>query len=241
VGVILGHLPLGLNLRGPPRTLLAVTFRGFGERLIDFYEGLEADNSKAYWSDHKAIYDEHVHAPMVALLAEMAGEFGDGKVFRPYRDVRFSKDKTPYKTHCGGIVSGRRGLGGYYVQVSADGLMVACGYYETNSDQVERYREAVADDRRGRELDRRLVALDRDGFEIAGTRLKTRPRGYEADHPRIDLLRHKTLYGQRRWPPDDWLHTAEAAKVVRDAWRKLGPLNEWLDDHVGASAQPARR
>src|SRR5262250_3083598 len=110
------------------RTLPAVTFCGFGERLIDFYEGLEADNSKAYWTDHKAIYDEHVRDPMVALLAELADEFGDGKVFRPYRDVRFSKDKTPYKNHCGGTVHGQRGSGGsggYYVQVSADGLTVA--------------------------------------------------------------------------------------------------------------------
>ena len=218
-----------------------MTFRGFGDRLTDFYEGLEADNSKAYWTDHKAIYEEHVHAPMVAMLAELADEFGDGKVFRPYRDVRFSKDKTPYKTHCGAIVSGRRGLGGFYVQVGADGLMVAAGYYQTNSDQVERFREAAADDRRGGELDRRLDELDRNGFELAGHQLKTRPRGYDPDHPRIDLLRHKTLYGLRRWTPDDWLYTAEAAKVVREAWRTLGPLTDWLDDHVGASAQPARR
>lgn len=220
-----------------------VSFSGFGDRLIDFYEGLQADNSKAYWTDHKPIYDEHVHAPMVALLAELSDEFGDGKVFRPYRDVRFSKDKTPYKDHCGAIVSrrtGHSGLGGHYVQVSADGLMVASGYYDTNSDQVERFRLAVADERRGTDLQRRLAALDGDGFEIAGNRLKTRPRGYDADHPRIDLLRHKSLYAYRRWEPDEWLHTAEAAKVVRAAWRILIPLNEWLDDHVGASAQPRR-
>jgi uncharacterized protein (TIGR02453 family) len=221
--------------------LPAVTFRGFGERLIDFYEGLEADGSKAYWTDHKAIYEEHVRDPMVALLAELADEFGDGKVFRPYRDVRFSRDKNPYKNHCGGIARGRHGPGGYYVQVSAEGLLVAVGYYETSSDQVERYREAVADERRGSDLRRRLAELDRDGFDIAGNQLKTRPRGYEADHPRIDLLRYKTLYGVRRWQPEDWLHTAEAATVVRTAWRGLSPLADWLDDHVGASAQSARR
>lgn len=218
-----------------------VTFRGFGERLIDFYEGLEADGSKAYWTDNKAIYEEHVRDPMVALLAELADEFGDGKVFRPYRDVRFSKDKNPYKNHCGGIVRGQRGSGGYYVQVSADGLMVAGGYYETNSDQVDRYRQAVADDWRGSDLQLRLEELDRDGFDIAGNQLKTRPRGYDPAHPRIDLLRHKTLYAQRRWQPEDWLHTTEVATVVRSAWRKLGPLAGWLDDHVGASAQPAHR
>jgi uncharacterized protein (TIGR02453 family) len=218
-----------------------VSFRGFGDRLVDFYEGLEADNSKAYWTDHKAIYDEHVHAPMVALLAELADEFGEGKVFRPYRDVRFSKDKTPYKTHCGAIIRGNRGLGGYYVQVDADGLMVAGGYYDTNSDQVERFRQAVADERRGADLQQRLDALRRKDFAIRGHQLKTRPRGYDPDHPRMDLLRHKTLYGMRQWPPDDTLHEAGTVRRVRDAWRTLRPLNEWLDDHVGALAQPARR
>ncbi len=213
---------------------LAVAFGGFGERLVDFYEGLEADNSKAYWTDHKPVYDEHVHGPMVALMTEMEPELGAFKIFRPYRDLRFSKDKTPYKTHCGALAKE------LYVQVGADGLTVARGYYETNSDQVERLRTAVADDRRGRELERRLEALRANGFEIGGERLKTRPRGYDADHPRIDLLRHKALYGHRTWEPDDTLHTPECTARLREARKHLQPLAEWLDDHVGPSALPRR-
>jgi uncharacterized protein (TIGR02453 family) len=216
-----------------------VSFKGFGERLVDFYEGLEADNSKAYWTDHKPIYDEHVHAPMVALLEELEPEFGTGKVFRPYRDVRFAKDKSPYKPHCGGFA--RTGTGGYYVQVDARGLLVAGGYYETASDQVERYRIAVADDRRGKQLVTLLDDLRRDGFTIEGERLKRPPRGHDADHPRADLLKHKSLYGSQRWSPDDVLHGPECAARVRDAWRALRPLSQWLNDHVGPSAQPATR
>ena len=213
---------------------LAVGFSGFGERLVDFYEGLEADNSKAYWTDHKQVYDEHVHGPMAAMMNELEPELGEYKIFRPYRDLRFSKDKTPYKTHCGAIA------GGLYVQVGADGLMVARGYYGTNSDQVERLRVAVDDDRRGQDLLRRLDTLRHNGFDVGGDRLKTTPRGFDAAHPRIDLLRYKSLYGHRRWEPDDVLHTPECAERVRDARKHLQPLAEWLDDHVGPSSLPRR-
>ncbi len=126
-----------------------MTFTGFGDGAVEFYDGLEADNSKAYWTDQREIYETHVKAPMLALLAELEPEFGAVKMFRPYRDVRFSADKTPYKTHCGATV------GDYYLQVGADGLMAAAGHYQMASDQVSRFREAVADDRRGRDLELR--------------------------------------------------------------------------------------
>jgi uncharacterized protein (TIGR02453 family) len=212
-----------------------VGFSGFGERLVDFYEGLEADNSKAYWTDNKAVHDEQVHAPMVALLAELEPEFGQGKVFRPYRDVRFSKDKTPYKTQCGGIAGGR-----FYLQVDAEGMFAAAGYYDTGTDQVERYRIAVADDRRGGALVAELDRLRVAGFTVEGNQLKRPPRGFDAEHPRADLLRHKSIYGARRWEPDDVLHTPECVDRVRAAWRALRPLSQWLDDHVGPSTQPRR-
>lgn len=214
-------------------------FSGFGERLIDFYEGLEADNSKAYWTDHKPVYDEQVHGPMVQLLAELEDEFGPGKVFRPYRDVRFSRDKTPYKTWCGGVVEDRRG-DGFYVQVGAEGLLVASGYWDTRSDQVERYRSAVADDRRGGELTAILGRLAGQGFTTEGHRLKRPPRGFDAEHPRVELAKHKTLYGARRWPPDEVLHTPECLDRVRDGWRAVRPLSRWLDEHVGPTSQPRR-
>ena len=102
-------------------TAPAEAFAGFGEGAVEFYDGLLADNSKAYWTDHRAIYEQDVLEPMRALLATLAPEFGPGKIFRPYRDVRFSRDKTPYKTACGASV------GPFYVQVSSDGLLVAGG------------------------------------------------------------------------------------------------------------------
>lgn len=209
-------------------------FSGFGERLVDFYDGLEADNSKAYWTDHKPIYEQQVRAPMEALLAELEPEFGSGKIFRPYRDLRFSADKTPYKTHCGATV------GGYYVQAGADGIMVAGGYYRMAGDQVQRYRVAVDEQRRGEDLRRRLDRLAAAGLTVAGDMLATRPRGVDPGHPRLELLRHRSLYAWRRWPGEELMLDPELPGAVAAAWRAVTPLMEWLADHVGPSELPRR-
>lgn len=209
-------------------------FVGFGEGAVEFYDGLEVDNSKAYWTDQRATYENDVKVPMLALLAACEAEFGPAKIFRPYRDVRFSADKTPYKTHCGATA------GPFYVQLGADGLLAAGGYYMMAPDQVARFRVAVDDDRRGADLQKRLAAIEADGIEVSGERLKTRPRGVDPEHPRLHLLRHKGLYGHRVWPPDDVLHEAGALVRVAATWRSVRPLVEWLDDHVGPT-ELARR
>jgi uncharacterized protein (TIGR02453 family) len=213
-------------------TVPAAAFRGFGEGAVEFYDGLLADNSKAYWTDHRTVYERDVLAPMQALLAVLEPEFGPGRIFRPYRDVRFSRDKSPYKTHQGAIV------GPFYVQVSADGLLAAGGQYRWVPDQLSRYRAAVDDDRRGRDLEARIAtvtATDVDGAPptLAGDRLATRPRSVAPDHPRLELLRHRGLYAHRGWEPDDVLHEAATAERVAAVWRATRPLADWLDEHVG--------
>ena len=209
------------------------SFTGFGEGAVEFYDGLAADNSKAYWTDHRAVYERDVLGPMQALVAALEPEFGPSKIFRPYRDVRFSRDKTPYKTACGATV------GPFYVQVSAEGLMAAGGGYRWEPDQVARFRAAVDDERRGADLEARLAALavtsvDGAAVVVDGDRLATRPRGVAPDHPRLALLRHRSLYAHCGWAPDDTLHEAATADRVAAAWRAMRPLTEWLDDHVGA-------
>lgn len=211
-----------------------MAFSGFGEYSVEFYDGLLADNSKAYWTDRRETYERDVRGPMQELLAACEPEFGAGKIFRPYRDVRFSADKTPYKTHCGATA------GEFYVQVGSDGLMAAGGYYWMAPDQVARYRAAVDDERRGTDLQARIAAIEAAGVAKAGEQLKTRPRGVDPAHPRLDLLRHKGLYGWREWPPDDVLHEPGALDRVVATWRALRPLIEWLTDHVGPSDQPRR-
>ncbi|MBV8994276.1 MAG: DUF2461 domain-containing protein [Pseudonocardiales bacterium] len=210
-------------------------FDGFGEHAVDFYEGMAADNSKAYWSDHKAVYDDQIHAPMLALLDELQPEFGTGKIFRPYRDVRFSSDKSPYKTHCGAVIQ-VTGVA-FYTQLGADGLIVAGGAYHWSADQLARYRMAVDAERSGEDLRRLLAAVPGGsaGMQRGGDLLRSRPRGSAADHPRLDLLRHRSLYLWRSWPPDEVLHQRACLDRVRDGWRITRPLTAWLARHVGAT------
>jgi uncharacterized protein (TIGR02453 family) len=216
-------------------------FEGFPDEGLVFYEGLEADNSKTYWTGHRSLYEDCVRAPMQALIEELAPEFGTAKVFRPYRDVRFSHDKTPYKTHQGAVVNPEgRGAGAWYVQVSADGLMVAGGCWRLESDQVARYRRAVADDIQGVRLRAEVDRLAAAGWDIEGQRLTRVPAGFPADGDRADLLRHKSLHATRRWEPADWLHDRRALEEVRTAWRDVVALNAWFADNVGATTKEPR-
>jgi uncharacterized protein (TIGR02453 family) len=212
-----------------------VAFTGWPAEAIEFYEGLAADNSKAYWTAHKDVYDGSVHAPMVALLAELEGEFGVGKIFRPYRDVRFRADKSPYKTAIYATLAG-----GGYVGFRAEGLTVGRGYFRMAPDQLDRYRRSVADDASGAELIKAIGTVTRAQITVDGSdRLKSAPKGYPKDHPRIELLRHKGLIAWRTWPVAAWLGTAGAKKRTVDVLRASLPLQVWLDDHVGPStAQP---
>lgn len=215
-----------------------MTFSGFGEYAVDFFDDLEADNSKVFWEKHKATYQNDVRTPMEALLADLADEFGPGKVFRPYRDTRFAKDKTPYKTHCGGVIEHGRGGGAYYVEVSSAGLRFGGGSYAMASDQIARYRAAVAEDLTGPALEKILAKLTKSGWSIHGELLKTKPRGFDADHPRIELLRRRALYAMRHYEPDDALHERETFNRVRRGWREVRALNEWCADHIGVSERP---
>jgi uncharacterized protein (TIGR02453 family) len=214
-----------------------VTFKGWPAEALEFYEGLEDDNSKVYWAAHKAAYDADVHTPMVALLDELEGEFGEGKIFRPNRDIRFSADKSPYKTAIGAVLAG-----GGYVQLSARGLAAGSGYHMMAGDQLERYRRAVAEDGTGEELRRVIAEVASHGIEVgARESLKSAPRGYPKEHPRVDLLRNKDVTAWRQWPVQPWLGTAAAKKRVVDFLRATRPLGAWLDANVGEITLPRGR
>jgi uncharacterized protein (TIGR02453 family) len=214
-----------------------MSFQGWPEEALDFYEGLEADNTKTYWTAHKAIFEEMVRGPMVELLEELAPDFGETKIFRPYRDVRFSKDKSPYQTHIGGLV------GDGYIQLSANGLAAGSGMHGMAPDQIDRYRRAVGDDKSGEELERIIAEVERQDIAVHGRDpLKSAPRGYPADHPRIGLLRYKGVVTWKQWPVEPWLGTQAAKQHVAGFLAASQPLCTWLSVNVGPStAPPARR
>jgi uncharacterized protein (TIGR02453 family) len=216
---------------------MATPFRGWSDEVFGFYEGLEADNSRSYWQEHKAVYDDRVRAPFDALSELVADEFGPLKVFRPNRDVRFSKDKSPYKTRCYGVAEGE-GAETYYVEISARGLVAGSGYWMMAKDQLQRYREAVDDEGTGAELAAIVADLQAGGTRIEHQGLKTAPRGYPRDHPRVELLRAKSLAAIDSWEPARWMGTAKAATRITGTWRAAAPMNAWLAAHVGPTTEP---
>lgn len=220
-----------VSLRLPVVSAPSTGFTGFPVAALDFYDDLEVDNTKAFWEKHKAVYDASVKAPMTALCAALEPEFGPAKIFRPYRDVRFAKDKTPYKTHQGAFVRVGEATG-WYVEVSPRGVRTGAGFYEASSGRPAAFRAAVAHDRFGPELERVLAQLAEQDFEIGGDRLKTTPRGYDAGHPRIELLRHRSLTVGHQLGFEPVIHTPELLDLVRDDWRALRPLVEWVAEHV---------
>jgi uncharacterized protein (TIGR02453 family) len=196
---------------------------------VEFFRGLEADNTKAYWSAHKGLYEASVREPMAGLLSELSGEFGPGRIARPYRDIRFRADKSPYKTQIYALFDR-----GGYVNFSADGLTAGAGYFRMSPVQLERYRNAVGRETDGAQLVTLVEQLRGEGLEVGGAQvLKSAPRGYPQDHPRIELLRYKGLICWHHWPVAAWLHTAAAKDKVAGFLRTTAPLHHWLEHHVG--------
>ncbi|MEA2297601.1 MAG: hypothetical protein QOF77_537 [Solirubrobacteraceae bacterium] len=218
------------------------SFHGFGPEAFAWFAGLEADNSKTYFSAHRDTYQGEVRGALEAMLDELAAELGGRpKLFRQNRDIRFSSDKSPYKTTTYGLILERPdSLGALYAQVSAQGLFAGSGYHGLAADQLGRFREAILDDVAGTELERRIAAARAAGLETFGEALKTAPRGYPRDHPRVHLLRHKSLIAGRRLPHRaEGIPRAAALDHARATWAACAPLGAWLDTRVGPSTEPA--
>jgi uncharacterized protein (TIGR02453 family) len=218
-------------------------FNGFGADATSWFEGLAQDNSKAYFDRTRTTYEADVRDPLAALLHELTQDFGGKvKVFRQNRDIRFSADKSPYKLNTYGIIFDRpKTPTGLYVSISAKGLYAATGYWQMAPDQLERYRAAAADAKKGRALETIVADVQAAGLEVVGEQLKTVPRGYPRDHERARLLAHKDLIAGQLMPPGAALLDRRAYDFAAATWRTAEPLVKWLDRHVGDSTVPEQR
>jgi uncharacterized protein (TIGR02453 family) len=218
----------------------ATTFGGFGARTFTWFRGLERDNAKAWFDAHRDQYQAEVRDPLELMLEELADEFGGRvRMFRQNRDVRFSADKSPYKTATYGVIADReQSVGALYCQVSTQGLYAGAGLHQFAPDQLERYREAVAADASGERLTTIVGDLRAAKYEVGWSALKTAPRGYPKDHPRVELLRHKSLWLGRRLGPGRGIPRDRALGHARSVFAAAAPLEAWLTEHVGHSELP---
>lgn len=202
-------------------------FAGWRGDFQGFFLGLQANNSKGYFEAHRRQYEQQVKGPMLALLADLEPEFGPARLSRPNRDIRFSADKSPYKTNLYASADG-----GGYVALDATGLVAAGGRYLMDAPQLARFRKGVAAAASGAELVAIVARLRGKGYEVGGQELKRVPPPYPQGHPRSDLLRHKRLIYWRRWEIEPWIATPEARDRVVQAWREGADMKAWLAHHL---------
>ena len=227
---------------GDPRVMDAA-FHGFGPDVFTWFDGLERDNSKAYFTATREHYEANVRGGLQAMLEELTRTFGgEVKVFRQQRNLRFAPaGSAPYKTRTYGLLHGVRGpAAALYAELSAHGLYAGTGYHQLARDQLERFRTAIVDGRSGPRLAELVAAARAGGLDVVGESLRTAPRGYPREHPRGELLRHKALVAGRSLPGAAGIGRDDALENVAATWRAVEPLNAWLEKHVGASTMPGR-
>lgn len=203
------------------------TFQGIPPEAFTFYAELEQNNNREWWLEHKDTYDAAVKEPLTALLEQLEPQFGPAKIFRPYRDVRFSQDKSPYKTAQGAFAAEKEGLG-FYLHLAADGLTLGGGCHTYSPAQLARFRESVAAPASGEELEGIVSHITEAGYSLGGEKLKTVPRGFDKDHPRAELLKHKSLSAGIELGEPEWLSTPGAAEEIASRWEVLRPLVDWV-------------
>jgi uncharacterized protein (TIGR02453 family) len=221
---------------------MTTNFEGFGPKVLEWFQGLEADNSREYFTGSRDFFEGSIRGQMEALLAELVDKFGGAvKMFRQNRDIRFSPDKSPYKTHTYGVIYGSSIADNLYASISARGLVAGSGYYMMARDQLERYRDEVADDSHGPQLMKLVATAEDAGLELWGESLATAPRGYPKEHERIELLRRKSLALGATLHFGRGISRTNGLEFVTETWRAAGPVSRWLDEHVGASTMPTDR
>ncbi len=203
-------------------------FNGWPPEAPEFFRELEHNNNREWFHAHRDTYDRAVRGPLEALLGEVQDKFGDAKVFRPNRDIRFSADKTPYKTQIYAVLS-HPGGGGWYVALDKDGVYAGGGCYSPDRQALAKLRGAISADEPGERLEQIVAQMAGSGLELMTEgALKRAPKGYPVDHPRIHLLRLPHLAAVAPLPAGPWLHTREAKTRIVEGWNAITPLLEWL-------------
>jgi uncharacterized protein (TIGR02453 family) len=207
----------------------ASTFDGFPVDAFEFFEQLATHNERAWFQEHRHRYEQSCREPMRKLISALGGDPDKSRITRINRDTRFSRNKAPYRTYIAG------GLEGNYLHLSATALYVGTGFYKPEPKILERFRAAIDDKSSGPRLEKIVTSLRARGYDVeTHERLRSAPRRYAADHPRIDLLRMKDIFAGKTFAREPWLSTPKALDQVRKTIAEIRPLREWVRDHVDA-------
>lgn len=205
---------------------------------LDFLRELEDNNDRAWFKANRARYDRSLVEP-ARELADRLSHLGRPHFFRPYNNVRF-RPGPPIKEQLG-VAIGYGGSGGFYFELSLDGLLVAAGMHRPAPDQLERFRAAVDDDRKAAVFERAVATAEAAGLALAEPELKRAPRGYQPHHPRLPRLQLKRLTVARRHPLELWLHEPSCDQRIQAELEAAAPFVTWIGETVGPSTRPPAR
>lgn len=230
---------------------MSTSFDGFPQAGIDFLAGLSRDNSKTYFDAHRKAYDNDLIAPAKAFVTELGAALSqgtgrqvraeprvNGSIFRMNRDIRFSADKTPYKDHLDFIFWEGEGKGrlcpSFYLRITPTETILGTGMIGFDKKKLPAFRDAVADDAQGAALEAAIAEArsKAEAFgdtELRGTHYKKVPRGFDADHPRAELLKHAGVHLQYldHAPPAEQSSNAFVGWCT-ERYLALDPLQSWL-------------
>jgi uncharacterized protein (TIGR02453 family) len=205
---------------------MAEGFTGFPREAAEFFRELARNNNRDWFQAHKDVYEQACREPLKALAAEL-DPVGTPHISRINRDMRFSRDGAPYRTHIA------TGVLGTYVNLSAEGLYVGTGMYRPEPAVLQKFRAAIDADKSGRELARIVSAIRKKGYTV-GTHdtVNSAPRGFKADHPRIELLRMKDIHAGKMLEPGPVLASRKAVSAVKKVMADVRPLADWIGRYV---------
>jgi uncharacterized protein (TIGR02453 family) len=221
-------------------------FSGFPPATLDFLRNLGANNTKSWFDDHRIDYERDYLAPALAFIAAMDGPLHDlhpdvhaeprvnGSLFRINRDVRFSKDKTPYKDHLDlffWVGEGRsRDRPGFFFRLRADRLILGAGMHAFDARMLEAYRRAVLDAGAGPALETAVATARAAGASVEGVGYRKLPAGLDPTHPRAQFLRHNALHASFDEPIPASLSSPAFVEHCLSRFRPLAPLLAWVAD-----------
>jgi uncharacterized protein (TIGR02453 family) len=220
-------------------------FEGFPKETFDFLRDLELNNNRSWFESNRGVYEDRVLRPAQEFVVEMGDRLKtisprvsaiplvDKSIFRLYRDTRFSKDKTPYKTHIGLLFwqGPRKKLENpnYYVQLNKSSIFVGAGEYRFPADLLRPYRDSVVHRKRGTELRKILDRITANpSYKIGGRHYKRVPRGYDPDHPNAELLLHNGLYAYYEVALPDEAYSSRFVDYCFGILKEMSPLQGWL-------------
>jgi uncharacterized protein (TIGR02453 family) len=222
-------------------------FNGFPRELIQFYQDLSRNNAKSWFNEHKDIYRRHVIAPAQAFVVSMGERLrllspgivadtrasGAGSIFRIYRDLRFSKDKQPYKTFLGIFFWEGNGKKmenpGFYFHLEPDNLMLGVGMHTFPRPLLDTYRDSVAHREHGVALAQAIGQVSAKGpYHVGGRHYKRIPAGYDADHKNANFLLHNGLHASTESPIPEELFSESILDYCFDRFEDMASIHHWL-------------